>query len=116
MAKQSVLQSLQALVRPDAAVHTEAAPGEAGAASTELEGGEEQDDIMVTDAPEDQDPVMSNTMAIADIALTNVSVHPDSVAWTNWCRLRCSLQVVASSMWSAQHPKHMCFRIVEVGS
>ena len=55
----------------------------AGAASAELEGGEEQDDIMGTDSAEDQDPVMSKAMALADIALTSVSVHQDSAAWTN---------------------------------
>ena len=53
------------------------------AASTELEGGEEQDDIMGTDSAEGQDPLISKAMALADISLTSVSVHQDSAAWTN---------------------------------
>ena len=47
----------------------------AGAASAELEGGDEQDDVVGTDSAEDQDLVMSKAMPLADVALTSVRIH-----------------------------------------
>ena len=88
----------------------------AGAASAELEGGEEQDDIMGTDSAEDQDPVMSKAMALADIALTSVSVHQDSVAWTNEVQTAVFPSSRSIIYVECPTPKAHVFRLVEVCS